>query len=172
MDIKWSYYLIILIYMLVIILRLVNSLSAQKYKKQHQDYKAVFSIKKDFFTTVSIACLVTTVAINSAALIGGRPINKSSIIITILVIGFTLINSCYKIYFSEESTSVCWLGYEINAGEIEELKIKEGQMKTVISMTLSKEIDSYNFAKLVVFGKDKKELQDLLASLKIEKIAE
>lgn len=172
MDIKWSYYLIVIIYALVITLRLVNSLSTQKYKKQHPDYKTVYSIKKDFFTTVSVTCLLTTIGINTAALIGKRPINKSSIIITLLVIGFTLINSCYKIYFSKESASVCWLGYELNVGEIEELKIKQSQMKAVISMTLTKEIDSYNFAKLVVFGKDKKELQDILQLLKTEKISE
>ncbi len=172
MDIKWSYYLIVIIYVLVIILRLANSLSTQRYKKQHNDYKAVFSIKKDFFTTVSMACLVTTIAINIAALLGGRPINKDSIIITLLVMGFTLINSCYMVFFSETSTSVCWLGYELNSGEIEDLKIKEGRIKTTLSMTLTKEIDSYNYAKLVVFGLNKKALEDTLKALKVEKITE
>lgn len=172
MDIKWSYYLVVIIYVLVLGLRLTNMMSTRRFKNQYKEYKTVFSIKKDFFTTVSTACIVTTIAINIAALIGGRPINKDSIIITLLVIGFTIINSCYTIIFTEATTSVCWLGYELKQGDLEDVKIKEGHLKTTVNMTLTREIDSYNYAKLVVFGKNKKALETVLEDLKVKKVTE
>ncbi len=172
MDIKWSYYLIAIIYVLVLVLRLMNIISARRFKNQYKDCKSVFSIKKDFFTTVSTACIATTIAINGAAMIGRRPINKDSILITILVIGFTIINSCYTVLFAEEEGCVCYLGYQLKQGDIEELKIKEGRLKTTVSMTLTKEIDSYNYTKLMIFGNNKKNLEGILTRLKSEKVAE
>ena len=172
MDIKWSYYLIAIIYVLVIALRLMNTISARRFKNQYKDCKSIFSIKKDFFTTVSTACIVTTIAINGAAIIGGRPINKDSILITILVIGFTIINSFYSVFFTEEASRISYLGYQVKQGDIEELKIKEGRLKTTVTMTLTKEIDSYNYTKLMIFGNNKKDLEGILTRLKSEKVAE
>ncbi len=169
MDIKWSYYLLAIIYVLVGILRIINTFSAATYKKNHLEYKSVFSIKKDFFTTMSIVCVVITLGINIAAMVGDRPLVMNSIIITILVIGCTVLNSFYTIYFSDKEESIYWLGYQLKAGEIESLKVKEGHFRTMLNMTFTKEIDSYNYAKVLVFGQNKKELQDILQKLTLNK---
>ena len=91
MNIRWAYYLIVAIYILLIVLRGINYLNEAKYKKENTNYGKVFSLKKDFFTMVTFICILVTLGINIAALIGDQPINTSSILITILVIGFTVL---------------------------------------------------------------------------------
>ena len=147
MDIKWSYYLIAIIYILVCVLRFLNMYLQSDYKKSATDVKRVFTIKRDFFTTVAAACIIVTVAINVAAAIGGRPLNTSSMVITLLVIGFTLLNSCYSIMFSIADQSVSWIGYELKKGDIEKLRIKEGKSKDTVNVNFTKDIDSYNYAR-------------------------
>nr|WP_302596006.1 hypothetical protein [uncultured Cellulosilyticum sp.] len=159
MDIKWSYYLIALIYVLVIVLRLINMGKATKFKEEHVSHLKFFTIKKDFFTTVTIICIVVTVAINGAALIGGKNLNMNSIIITLLVIGFTLINSFTSILLDEEGNKALFYGYTIEEGEIESLKAKEKSKKTIYDITFTKEVDSYNYAKLIVYGSNREKLK-------------
>lgn len=158
MDIKWSYYLIGVIYILVIILKIINTTKVQQFKKENNQAMKLLTIKKDFFTTVSLICIIVTFFINTAALMGEKPINKPSILITLLVIGFTFINSVLNIFLSQENEIVLLLGYELKKGEIEHLKVKERKLFTSYDMTFSKEIDSYNYAKLLVFGKQREAL--------------
>ncbi|WP_054743022.1 hypothetical protein [Cellulosilyticum ruminicola] len=67
MDIKWSYYLIALIYVLVLVLRCINMQKAAQFKKEHGTLLKFFTIKKDFFTTVAIICSIVAIGINGAA---------------------------------------------------------------------------------------------------------
>lgn len=166
MDIRWSYCLIGIIYVLVLGLRAVNFIRRKQFEKEHTDSIQVFSIKKDFFTTVSIICTVVTLGINGAALIGGKPINLSSIIVTLLVIGFTVINSFTYILFSEQAGQVVFLGYTLRQGDIESLKIKERSKRITFNMTFSKDIDGYNYTKVMIFGKNRKAFKELIKKLK------
>lgn len=169
MNIKWSYYLIIGIYILLIALRIINYLNETAYKKENSHYRKVFSIKKDFFTTVTLICIVVTLAINIAAFMGGKAFNTDSIIITLLIIGFTMINSFTFILFSEESSTICLLGYRLKVGDIENIKVKEGKNKDVLNITFNREIESYNYAKILVYGKYKKDLGNLFINLQDKK---
>lgn len=158
MDIKWSYYLIALIYVLVLVLRCINMQKAAHFKKEHTTYLKFFTIKKDFFTTVAIICSVVTIGINGAALIGGKALNMNSIIVTLLVIGFTIINSFTTILLDEENNMTLFYGYTIGEGEVESLKVKEKSKRTIYDITFTKEVDSYNYAKLIVYGNERNKL--------------
>lgn len=165
MNIKWSYYLIAGIYALLIILRLINYFNEVRYKKENSHCQKVFSIKKDFFTTVTWICIIVTLAINGAAIVGGKSLNTESIIITLLVIGFTIINSFTFIYFSQESSTVYLLGYCIKAADIQNVKSKQKKNKCYLNITFNKEIESYNYIKLIVFGEKSKALESQIQKL-------
>lgn len=165
MDIKWSYYLIAVIYILVIVLRLINNTRVSKFKADHQDCIQVFAIKKDFFTTVSVICILVTLAINIAALCGSRPLNTNSMVVTVLVIGFTVINSFSNIILSEASKEMLFCGYTLAKGDIENVKVKTHNVRYAFSINFNKEIDSYNYAKIVAFGANKEALKNMLNEL-------
>lgn len=169
MNIKWSYYLIMGIYALLIVLRIINYLNERKYIKENSHYHKVFSIKKDFFTTVACICILVTVAINVAALIGGKNINTDSMIVTLLVIGFTIMNSCTFILFSEQTSTVYLLGYTLKIGDLNQVKVKEGKNKDTLALTFNREIESYNYAKLLLYGKHRKALITLFRNLEEKK---
>lgn len=169
MNIKWSYYLIMGIYVMLIVLRMINYLSEKTYKKENARYRKVFSIKKDFFTTVSIICILVTLAINVAALLGGKAINVDSILVTLLVIGFTILNSFTFILFSEEASTICLLGYTLKSGDLTHVKVREGKNKDTLTLTFNREIESYNYAKLWVYGKDRRELINVFRELEEKK---
>lgn len=169
MDIKWSYYLIGIIYILVCILRIINSSRTRIFKKQNKNSIKLMAIKKDFFTTVSGICIVATLFINAAALKGGKPLNKASILITLLVIGFTLINSFLSILLSGEDEKLLLLGYQLEKGEIETFKAKERKGFTSYDITFTKEIDSYNYTKLLVFGKEREQFKKVIQKLTKDK---
>ena len=164
MDIKWSYYLVMLIYVLVIVLRLINQSKTSHFQKEHTHVLKFFTIKKDFFTTVTIICTIVTLLINTAALVGGKALNTNSIIITLLVIGFTIINSFSSILLDESDKIAMFYGYTLEEGEIEALKSKEKANRTIYDITFTKEIDSYNYAKIIVFGKERQKLKEALNS--------
>lgn len=165
MNIRWSYYLIAILYILLILLRGINYLNEAEYKKENANYGKVLSIKKDFFTTVALICIVVTCAINIAALIGGKAINTSSIWITLLVIGFTILNSITVILYSKENNSVCFLGHTLKSSDIESLKVKSSKKVTKLNLIFAHEIESYNYAKIFVFGKEKENLIKMLEQM-------
>ena len=169
MNITWSYYLIAGIYILLIILRGINCLNETAYKKENSHYRKAFSIKKDFFTTVAVICIIVTIGINIAALIGGKPLNTSSMLVTVLVIGFTILNSFTFIFFSEEEQNICFLGYTLTKGDISSLKAKESRGKYTLNLNFNREIESYNYAKLWVFGENKKALTEVFEKIVAEK---
>lgn len=165
MNIRWAYYLIVAIYILLIVLRGINYLNEAKYKKENTNYGKVFSLKKDFFTMVTFICILVTLGINIAALIGDQPINTSSILITILVIGFTVLNSVTYILYSVENKSICFLGYTLKDNDIESLKVKSGKKHVTLNLTFTREIESYNYTKVLLFGKEKETLTKMLEKM-------
>jgi hypothetical protein len=150
-------------------LRVINNTKTEAFKKQNNDSIKLLVIKKDFFTTVSFICIVVTLFINIAALKGGKPINKASILITLLVIGFTIINSVLNILLSNENEKILLSGYELEKGEIETFKLKERKGFTSYDITFTKEIDSYNYAKLLVFGKNREQFKNVIQNLTKDK---
>lgn len=166
MNIKWAYCLIGIIYAMLIFLKGINYLNKREYISNHPDALKAFSVKKDFFTTVAIICMIVTVGINGAALIGGRPLNTSSIIITFLVIGFTMLNSFSYIYLSRDEKNLLLLGYILQVGDVETIKVKHCNKKNILSITFNKEIESYNYIKISIYGEHKERVTKGFEQLK------
>ena len=158
MNIKWSYYLIGLIYILVIVLKVINKNKSQAFKEQYPEAIKILILKRDFFTTVSLCCIIATLFINGAALCGGKALNISSLLVTVLVLGFTYFNSLSYILLSVEQNKACLFGYELIPEEIENHKVKSHKKMSFYEMTFNKEIDSYNYVKLIAFGENKDKL--------------
>lgn len=171
MNIKWAYYFIAILYVILIVLRVINYLNRKAYIKDNTNIEKAFSIKKDFFTTVAVICIIVTLGINIAALIGGKAFNTSSICVTLLVIGITLLNSFSYILFSEENHTIHFVGYTLRKGDIQEVKVKTGKVSTSLNITFNKEIESYNYVKLLVYGSHRAKLVNILEALKGEKSA-
>lgn len=165
MDVKWSYYLIIGIYVLVITLRMINHYEAKKFLSKYNDSMRLFAIKRDFFTTISIVCIITTIGINIATMYGNQPLNISSIIITLLVCGFTLLNSFISVFVSPNAEKILLFGYEIGKQEIEQYSVKKKDKYDKYNFNFTKEIDSYNYMKIMIFS-DKKQLVEQILNEK------
>ena len=172
MNIKWAYYLIAVIYVILIVLKGINYLNQKQYEKDNADILKAFTIKRDFFTTVSIICIIVTVAINMAAIIGGKHLNTSSMIITCLVLGFTVINSFSYMRFTSEGKDIYFLGYTLVEGDISNVKSKVRKNSNVLNINFTRDIDSYNYVKVTVYGKHKDDITKILETLKAEETEE
>lgn len=166
MNIKWAYYLIAVIYIILIVLRVINYANQRAYEKENSIGLKAFTIKKDFFTTVATICILVTLGINLAASLGGKDFNTSSILVTCLVVGFTVLNSFTFIRLNSNQTSLFFLGYSLEAGDVEKVKCKKRLGRYVLYVTFTREIESYNYAKIVVYGKHREEVAGAFEKLK------
>lgn len=156
MDISWSYYLIAVLYVMIIFLRFINHIKEDKYVDNHKGSKSVFAIKLDFFVTVGIFCTLIALGINISSIMGGRGLQVPSIFIALLVNGFVVLNSFVQVLFNEESDTIFYSGYVIGKDDISSLKVKKGTQWYSMNFNFEKEIESYNSAKILVFGKEKR----------------
>lgn len=161
-NVRWAYYIILAVYVLVIGLRIINAISTANFKKSNPDSIKVFTIKHDFFTTVSICCILATSFINGAAILTDHRINYDTILITILVVIVTVLNSFYTVRLNKDGNSISYLGYEIKPEEVEEIALKSGMFGTTLGMSLTKDIDSYSYVKMHLLGKNKRILKEAL----------
>lgn len=159
MDIKWTYYFIIAMYCMLITLRAINSVKEQEFiKNQSQKPIIITIIKKDFFTSVTLACILFTLIINCLAISGGRPVNIHTIIVTALMIGLTFLNSFTRILLIPKE-AVFVLGETIKQEDIDKISVKSGKLLTRYKLMLNKEVDTYNWISIKAFGKNKDELK-------------
>lgn len=165
MDISWSYYLIALLYALLIFLRLINNMKEDKYISENHECKEVFTIKVDFFVTVAVCCTIVMLIINIAAIFGGKGINVESIIVTLLVNGFMLLNSFSHVLFSEKSKTFFYSGYVMTPEDINTISIKKGSNRYTLNFSFSREIESYTSAKILVYGKEKRHFSKLVEKM-------
>ncbi len=160
MDIKWTYYFIVVMYLMLIALKAINYIKETQFlKSQSKKPISILVIKKDFFTSVTLVCILFTLIINSLAISGGRPINIHTLIVTGLMIGLTFINSYTKILLVPEEV-VFMLGETIKQTDIDKMTIKSGKILTRYKLILSKEIDTYSWISMSAFGKNKDKLKN------------
>lgn len=160
MDIKWTYYFIIVMYLMLIALRAINYIKEQEFiKSQSEKPISITVIKKDFFTSVTLVCILFTLIINCLAISGGRPVNIHTIIVTALMIGLTFINSFTRILLIPEEV-VFVLGETIKQEDIDKINVKSGKLLTRYKLMLNKEVDTYNWININAFGKNKDELKN------------
>ncbi len=164
MSLQWVYYIILAVCGLVIVLRLMNFISTSKFKKTYPNSQKVLTIKHDFFTTVTTCCILVTAFINGAAILTSHDMNYDSILITILMILVTMLNSIYTIYFVPKGNNLSYLGYSISSEEIEDIQIKRSIFGTTLTMNLTKDVDSYSYVKMSLIGSKKQLLNDTLES--------
>lgn len=170
MDISWSYYLIALLYGLLIFLRLINNDKEDDYIGENGNCKEIFIIKLDFFLTVAICCTIATVFINIAAIVGGKGINVQSIIITLLVNGFMLLNSFSHILFSEESETFFYSGYKMTKDDIVKISTRKGYKRYIMNINFAHDIESYSNAKIFIYGEEKREFSKLMDKITKDKL--
>lgn len=142
MDLKWSYYLIVIIYFILIALEVLNKKKAQEFKKNHEKVQQYKAYKKDFFTTVAKICLVLSVIINGLCLYGGNALNWNSLIITVAIIGMALITSNIQILVSEEGEFNIG-GLDLNATDIKDFETKKRKNRTKNSIVFQDTINGY-----------------------------
>lgn len=142
MDLKWSYYLIVIIYFILIALEVLNKKKAQEFKKNHEKVQQYKAYKKDFFTTVAKICVVLSVIINGLCLYGGNTLNWNSLIITVAIIGMALITSNIQILVSEEGEFNIG-GLDLNAADIKDFESKKRKNCTKNSIAFQDNINGY-----------------------------
>lgn len=142
MEIKWSYYLIILLYVIIGILKVLSVHEHTRLKKEYPDVSVYKTYKRDFFQTIAIICTVITVCINLAALIGGKGIVGSSIIVTLCIIGMAFLTGYIELLTTDTGT-LCLDGTLIEANNIKEVIIKEKKNKTSYEILFVEPISGY-----------------------------
>lgn len=156
MDIKWTYCLIIGIYIVLASIKVLNIILIGKFKQGRQ--LAVFKgFKKDFFTSIAQICIIVTLMINGMTIVGGRPLNSHSIIITLLIIGMAAISSRVTILV-ETGTLVNISGYEFKSEDIEEVKTKKKSRCDTYTINLKEDVNGYENLKLYVWGNQREAL--------------
>ena len=160
MDIRWTYFFIVIMYLLLITLKVINYVKEKEFiKGQEAEPITIPIVKKDTFTTVTIVCILFTLIINTLAVRGGRPINIHTLIVTVLMIGITILNSFTKILLIPEKV-VFMLGETIQEEDINKIKVKSGKLSTRYKLMLNKEIDTYTNIKISAFGKNRDKLKN------------
>lgn len=156
MDIKWTYCLIIGIYIVLASIKVLNVILINKFKQGRQ--LAVFKgFKKDFFTSIAQICIIVTLIINGMTIVGGRPLNTHSMIITLLIVGMAIISSRVTILV-ETGTLLNISGYEFKSEDIEEVKAKKKSSCDTYTINLKEDVNGYENLKLYVLGNQREAL--------------
>lgn len=150
MDIKWTYCLIIGIYMVLASIKVLNIILINKFKQGRQ--LTVFKgFKKDFFTSIAQICIIVTIIINGMTIVGGRPLNRDSIIITLLIVGMAIISSSVTILV-ETGTLLNISGYEFKSEDIKEVKTKKKSRYDTYTINFKEDVNGYENLKLYIMG--------------------
>lgn len=151
MDIKWSYYLIVALYAILIVLKWLGKKEEVRFIEQNESTDVFKALKKDFFTTIACICTVITLCINGAALISGRPLVLTSIIITACIIGMAFLTTRIRILTTSQGK--LWIdGIELGGADIEEVVIKEKKNKTYYQILLEKPVNGYESVSFTIVG--------------------
>lgn len=161
MDIKWTYCLIIGIYIVLASIKVLNIILMDNFKKGRE--VIVFKgFKKDFFTTIAQICVIITLMINGMTIVGQRPLNTGSIIITLLIVGMAIISSSVTIIV-EKGTLLNISGYEFKTEDIKEVKAKKKSRWDTYTIRFKEDVNGYENLKLYVIGTEKEALAVELA---------
>ncbi|MGL6173546.1 MAG: hypothetical protein ACRC1P_02955 [Cellulosilyticaceae bacterium] len=160
MDIKWTYILIVAIYLVLASIKVLNVILRNKFKQDKQ--LLIFKgFRKDFFTSIAQICVIVTIIINGMTIVGGRPLNVDSIIITLLVVGMAIISGSVMILV-ETGTVLNISGYEFKKTDIKEVKVKSKNNYSVYDVHFTEDINGYENLKLYVVGNNKDLLKEEL----------
>ncbi|MEG0952712.1 MAG: hypothetical protein RSE96_12380, partial [Niameybacter sp.] len=92
MDIVWSYCLIAIITLVLVIIRLINNKLLKQFMEKHPEGTKYVVFKKDFFYTVAKLAVLITLIINGMTLYGHSRLNVPSIVMTLFVVMMCLLS--------------------------------------------------------------------------------
>lgn len=154
MDIIWSYCLVGIITIVLLIIRTINSKILKDFMKQYPTGKKYMVFKKDFFYTVARIALICTIIINGMTLYGHSRFNIPSIIMTILLIIMCILSGISFIAI-DENKHFNIAGYNIEEENIKDIKIKEGKNKLTCMILFNEEMNGYQGMEFYLFGKNR-----------------
>ncbi|OOB78882.1 MAG: hypothetical protein ATN34_04755 [Epulopiscium sp. Nele67-Bin002] len=139
MELKWSYVLLGVLYVIVAVTKMIIYKLEEDIKKEYT-VEAFPIFRKDFLYLVALGCLVTAIIISIVTVVFGTPYNIHGPILTLLLVALAIANSTSHIMVLE-SGSVIVCGEEIERGRIEKIKTTEvyfGFSKHVMYVTPKK----------------------------------
>lgn len=143
MDLKWSYYLIITLYAVLIVLKYLNLKEEKSFTSENEKIASYIGYKNDFFTTVGWCCLVGTILINGAAVFVGKPMINDATLITIAVIGMALLSRRINILATGEGDILIG-GMLIKKEQIKAVKVTHKNKGTWYRIDFVKTIAGYD----------------------------
>lgn len=156
MDIIWSYCLVGVITLVLLIIRTINSRLLKNFMEQYPTGKKYMVFKKDFFYTVARIAVVCTIIINGMTLYGHGRLNIPSIIMTILLIIMCILSGISFIAINEKKHFNI-AGYNIEEDNIKDIKIKEGKKRLTCTILFNEEMNGYQGMEFYLFGKNRHE---------------
>ncbi|MGL4363113.1 MAG: hypothetical protein ACRCSG_07615 [Cellulosilyticaceae bacterium] len=151
MEIMWSYYLILALYIVVIVSKILNQLARKQFRNTYTVIETYKIFKSNFFTTVAVVSGIITLAINISAIVTNRPIVWSSIIITVLVAGMAILTMYNEIIIAEEHILIID-GTIVESTIVKEVVIKEKKEKTYYTIHFNKQLNGYESAEFILKG--------------------
>lgn len=156
MDIVWSYCLIGIITLVLLIIRIINSKLLERFMQTYPTCKKYIIFKKDFFYTIARLATVCTIIINSMTLYGHSRLNGSSIIMTLFLVIMCMLSGISFIAIDEEKHFNIG-GYTIEEDHIKDIKIKEGKKRLTCTILFKEEMNGYQGMEFYIIGKKMKE---------------
>ncbi|WP_053985547.1 hypothetical protein [Niameybacter massiliensis] len=154
MDIIWSYCLVAIITLVLVIIRLINNKILKNFMEEYPSGKKYVIFKKDFFFTVAKIATICTIIINVMTVYGHSRLNVSSIVMTILLITMCLLSGMSFVALNEDKHFNI-SGYELEESNIKDIKIKEGKRKVTCTILFNEEMNGYQGMEFYLFGKNR-----------------
>ncbi|MGL5675333.1 MAG: hypothetical protein ACRDDX_02870 [Cellulosilyticaceae bacterium] len=164
MDIRWSYYLIVALYAVLITLKLLNKRQENQFAKDHEGVEVYKGSRKDFFTIVAFICSLITLIINGVALFAGKPLIWTSIFITVCIIGMALLTVKIQVLTTADKR-LCVGGTFLEADQIKEVIIKEKKSKTYYEILFNTPIQGYEGVEFAVSGEQKESFTNYIKTI-------
>jgi hypothetical protein len=150
-DMKWLYYLILILYGVLGCIKVLNNLIVKDLLSSTDGEVKSFRIfKKDFFTTIGLFTMIMAVSINILCLIGGRPFNLHSVIVSIAVIGMAYLSGRGKVYLIEKDKNFILAGYQIEEGHIKSYQLKNRKYYCLYTIHFKEDFNGYESIKIYV----------------------
>ena len=160
-DMKWIYYLIIVLYVTLISIRILNAMVVKDLLSNTEGEAVKIKVfKKDFFTTIAIFSLCMAIGINLLCFIGSRPFNIQSIFVSIAVVGMALLSGSTDFYI--KGNEMILGGYLLKEGEIKEYQIKDKKTFTLYKIFFVKDLNGYESIKMYVARKNKNKIEEIM----------
>ncbi|OON95637.1 MAG: hypothetical protein ATN31_10715 [Candidatus Epulonipiscioides saccharophilum] len=144
MEIKWTYLIIVALYILIIATKiLVTALNSKYLNQGHVTALTVF--RKDFLTIVASCSFVGMIIISILTTIGGMPFNFNAFWITLLLVILSFFNSFAKILILDNDTYIL-LGEKVESENINEILItdKSNKIKIITNKSVAYEFYTFN----------------------------